>query len=225
MPSRLAILCIILQLTLSASAFAQSQSAVARPARTSSAYYVSERQTHRNSNRVKDERIDLCLQAIVTMPSMEHHVAWLAQNPRYGATVADKFKDRAGKSGNDRLQFQIYYHPELSASGWFDIENYSGIANSNPRVLKKWACGTSDRVYPLLFMIGIEPKFIRDGTLYVSKKKSVFPILSLGSLRGSEPIPMRLTGSKELVCRDVIAASFWEETRECTDIASHFTAK
>jgi hypothetical protein len=163
----------------------------------------------------------ICQQSKGKMPSREQHRAFLATNPRYGPEMAEQFYRRYKPFGDDYLRFQIHYFPEHpGASGWFDVNGETGLAESNSVTIKEWSCKI-DKDYPVLLMIGIEPRSIRNGTLYVARRENTATILSLSQLaKADRPVPMRLDNSGRLVCPDVRAAVFWDERRKCTDVSS-----
>ncbi len=176
------------------------------------------------SGALGDERIKICSQARVTMPSLKEHVAWLEQNSRYGHDTAEDFAKNAKTDDADYLQFQIYFLPEYpGGSGWFDFNGMTGITEAKQTVLRKWSCGNGNEPYPLLVMIGIEPKSIRNGTVYVSGRTGTFTIISLkplGDIR--QPLPMQLQNSGTVICPDVRTAEFDVDDRQCSNLAPFF---
>ena len=120
----------------------------------------------------------------------------------------------AARFGQRYLDYQLIFHEELSASGWFDIEGLNGIQEAKVSKMNHWACNNGENDYPLLFMIGVQPETIRQGALYVSFKRGVYNIISLSSLRDAKTIPVRLAASNELVCIDV---------RYCVGLSSYAT--
>ena len=61
------------------------------------------------------------------MPTAAQHRSWVSKNPRYGPDEATKVDELAAQFGQRYLDYQIIFHPELSSSGWFDIEGLNGI--------------------------------------------------------------------------------------------------
>lgn len=167
-------------------------------------------------------RMTICAQVKVRLPSLEQHRASLAENPRYGPELAEDFDRRAKPSGDDYLHFQVHYFAEYpGASGWFDIVGLTGLAESEQVSIKDRTCSMED--YPLVLLIGIEPKSVRNGTLYVVRRKNITTLVSLRhSAKANRPIPMRLRSSGRLVCADLRTAVFDDEDRSCADVSSFF---
>jgi hypothetical protein len=146
-----------------------------------------------------DSSVKICGRAAVTMPSFEKHRAWLAANSRYGPEQADQFFKDGRAAGDNYVEYQMLYHPEVAASGWFDIQGTSGLLEANEKVLKQWVCARKD--YPIVFLIGLEAASIRAGTLYVTPRKGQYVIVSLR--KSKKTMPVRLAGSDKLICPDL----------------------
>jgi hypothetical protein len=146
-----------------------------------------------------DSSVKICGRAKVTMPSFEQHRAWLASNTRYGPELAEQFSKDGRSAGDDYIQYQIVYHEEEAASGWFDIQGLSGLSEANEKVLKQWVCARKD--YPVVFLIGLEAASIKRGTLYVTPSKGQYVIVSLRKSKATTPV--RLAGSNKLICSNV----------------------
>jgi hypothetical protein len=144
----------------------------------------------------------------------------LQRNPRYGPQIAEDFFNRAKDSGDDYLQFQVHYFAEYpGGSGWFDVVGLTGLAEAHQKQIRQWTCDN----YPILLMIGIEPRFIKNGTLYVSRNKNITTIISLSKLsKVDKPLAMRLLRSNQLLCADLRAADFNSDERKCADVSSFF---
>jgi hypothetical protein len=156
------------------------------------------------------------------MRSVEEHRTWLSENKRYGLQIAAEFYSRAKNSGDDYLQYQVHYFPAYpGGSGWFDVAGITGLAESDSKQVRSWTCDVWD--HPFLLMIGIEARAVRNGTLYVSRKKNISTIISLSRLSETNmPIAMRLKRSNRLVCADLRAAEFDDDHRKCADVSSFF---
>jgi hypothetical protein len=175
-----------------------------------------------------DSRIVICAQSRVTMPSAEQHRAWLAADSRYGADIASKFATDARTQGDNYIQYQIFYLPEYpGGSGWFDITGLTGLREARSRPVKEWTCDNNES-YPIVLLIGLEAKSIREGTLYVSPNRGLYTLVSLTDLsKSGNPMMVRLFGSNKLVCTDLrTSAKFDEEESspeiECSHPAPHF---
>jgi hypothetical protein len=143
----------------------------------------------------------------MTMPTIKEHSDWLANNSRYGSEMAKDFLQTAKPYGDDYLKYQIHFLSEFpGGSGWFDFNGVNGIseADANAKILKKWSCNFDD--YPVIVMIGAEPKFLRNNTIYVSPSLGDLAVVSLKHLVPSKhPIAVRLESSNKLLCADVAA--------------------
>jgi hypothetical protein len=146
-----------------------------------------------------DSSVKICGRAAATMPSFEQHRAWLASNTRYGPELADQFFKDGRSAGDNYVEHQMLYHPEVAASGWFDIQGVSGLREANEKVLKQWVCARKD--YPIVFLIGLEAASIKRGTLYVTPRKGQYVIVSLR--KSKKTTPVRLAGSNKLICSDL----------------------
>jgi hypothetical protein len=140
--------------------------------------------------------VKICGRAKVIMPSFEKHRAWLASNTRYGPELADQFFKDGRSAGDNYVEYQMLYHPEVAASGWFDIQGLSGLSEADEKVLKQWVCERKD--YPIVFLIGLEAASIKRGTLYVTPRKGQYVIVSLR--KSKKTTPVRLAGSNKLIC-------------------------
>ena len=166
-----------------------------------------------------------CFKAQVSMPTLKNHLSWLSKNPRYGLEVANEVARNAEQSGDDFLRYQIFYHPELSASGWSEIETYSGIRETQTQIrpTQKWSCGDGEEKYPLLFLIGIEVKSIESGTIYVAPRPGTYGAISLKNLQeNSRPISMRSADRNTMICPDVSVAEVGSQ-HSCINIAAALT--
>jgi len=175
-----------------------------------------------------DSRIVVCAQSRVTMPSAEQHRAWLAADSRYGADIASKFATDARRQGDNYIQYQIFYLPEYpGGSGWFDITGLTGLRETRSRPVKEWACDNNES-YPIVLLIGLEAKAIREDTLYVSPKRGLYTLVSLrDQSKSGKPIMVRLFDSKKLVCSDLRTSAKFDEEEvspeiECSHPAPHF---
>jgi hypothetical protein len=171
------------------------------------------------------ESATYCFKAQVNMPTLKNHLSWLSKNPRYGLEAANEVASNAEQSGDDFLRYQIFYHPELSASGWSEIETYSGIREKQTqiRLTQKWSCGGGDEKYPLLFLIGIEVKSIESGTIYVAPRPGTYGAISLKNLQeNSRPISMRSADRNTMICPDVSVAEVGSQ-HSCINIAGALT--
>ena len=165
-------------------------------------------------------QIVVCARSKVTMPSTKSHRAWLENNVRYGPPVAADFFSRAEKVGDGYLQFQAHYFSEHpGVSGWFDVSGLTGLAEAHERQVQRWTCER----YPLLLMIGMEPRAVDKSTLYVSPRKGIATTISLSRLpKSGAPLAMRLQRSNQLVCADLRTAEFFADERKCEDISQFF---
>jgi hypothetical protein len=143
-----------------------------------------------------DSGVKICGRATVTMPSFEQHRAWLASSTRYGPELAEQFSKDGRSAGDNYIEYQMLYHPEVAASGWFDIQGLSGLREANEKVLKQWVCDRKD--YPVVFLIGLEAASMEAGTLYVTPRKGQYVIASLR--KSKKTTPVRLAGSNKLIC-------------------------
>jgi hypothetical protein len=146
-----------------------------------------------------DSSVKICGQAKVTMPSFEQHRAWLAANTRYGPELAEQFFKDGRSAGDNYVEYQMVYHPEVAASGWFDIQGLSGLREADEKVLKQWVCGRKD--YPIVFLIGLQAASIQRGTLYVTPRKGQYVIVSLR--KSNKITAVRLAGSNKLICSNL----------------------
>jgi hypothetical protein len=146
-----------------------------------------------------DSSVKICGRAAVKMPSFEKHRAWLAANTRYGPEQAEQFLKDGRSAGDNYVEYQMLYHPEVAASGWFDIQGTSGLLEANEKVLKQWVCARKD--YPIVFLIGLEAASMKAGTLYVTPRKGQYVIVSLR--KSKKTTPVRLAGSNKLICPDL----------------------
>jgi hypothetical protein len=143
-----------------------------------------------------DSGVKICGRATVTMPSFEQHRAWLASSTRYGPELAEQFSKDGRSAGDNYIEYQMLYHPEVAASSWFDIQGLSGLSEANEKVLKQWVCDRKD--YPVVFLIGPEAASIEAGTLYVTPRKGQYVIVSLRKPKKTTPV--RPAGSNKLIC-------------------------
>jgi hypothetical protein len=181
----------------------------------------------------EDSRIVVCAQSRVTMPSAEQHRAWLASDSRYGGDIASKFAADARNQGDNYIQYQMFYLPEYpGGSGWFDITGLTGLREARSRPVKEWTCDTNES-YPIVLLIGLEAKAIREGALYVSPNRGLYTLVSLRDLsKSGNPMMVRLFGTNKLVCTDLRTSAKFDEEElsseiECSHPAPHFekTAK
>jgi len=150
-----------------------------------------------------DASIIICSKDMVTMPSIEQHRAWLTENKRYGSELAAEFVAEARASGDDYLQYQIIYQPELSGSLFFDLQGLSGLLEAKPRPFRKSICDAK-KYYPLVILIGLELKSTSRGVLYVSRRIGLVTLISLGRLRNThKAVPVRIFRSNTLLCPDL----------------------
>jgi hypothetical protein len=163
-----------------------------------------------------DSSVKICGQAKVTMPSFEKHRAWLASNTRYGPELAEQFFKEGRSAGDNYVEYQMLYHPEVAASGWFDIQGLSGLSQADEKVVKQWVCKRKD--YPIVFLIGLEAASIRQGTLYVTPRKGQYVIVSLR--KSKETMPVRLARSNKLICSNLKDMDSSETG--CTHPSIHF---
>jgi hypothetical protein len=125
-----------------------------------------------------ETRLKVCAQANLRMPSPEEHANWLENNQRYGADVANAFRNKL--SENNYLEYQLYFldgYP--GASGWFDITSLIGVSQASKVVSKAYSCGSDE--YPLLILIGPRLTSIKNNVIYVSAKKGNYTVVSLKS--------------------------------------------
>jgi hypothetical protein len=146
-----------------------------------------------------DSSVKICGRAAVMMPSFEQHRAWLASNTRYGPELAGQFFKDGRSAADNYVAYQMLYHPEVAASGWFDIQGLSGLSEANEKVLKQWVCERKD--YPIVFLIGLEAASIKASTLYVTPRKGQYVIVSLR--KSKKTTPVRLAGSNKLICSNL----------------------
>jgi hypothetical protein len=167
-----------------------------------------------------DSRIVVCAQSRVTMPSAEEHRAWLAADSRYGEEISSKFATDARTQGDNYLQYQMFYLPEYpGGSGWFDITGLTGLREARSQRVKEWTCDNNES-YPIVFLIGLEAKTIREGTLYVSPQRGLYTLVSLKDLsKPGKPMPVRLSGSNKLVCTDLRTSAKFEDEEGSPEIA------
>jgi hypothetical protein len=175
-----------------------------------------------------DSRIVVCAQSRVTMPSAEQHRAWLAAESRYGAEIASKFATDARTQGDNYLQYQMFYLPEYpGGSGWFDITGLTGLREARSQRVKEWICDNNES-YPIVLLIGIEAKTIREGTLYVAPKRGLYTLVSLRDMSKSEnPMKVALVDSNKPICGDLRTSAKFEDDEgssdiECSHPAPHF---
>jgi hypothetical protein len=159
-----------------------------------------------------DASIKYCARATAKMPSAQQHRSWLAQNHRYGPDAAAEFAKLAARFGDRYLNYQILFHEDFGASAWFDVEGYNGLHEAEVKNIKRWKCLDGEKSYPLVLMVGVQAERIRQGALYVSAKRGVYHVMSLRSLRHRKIIPVRLSGSGEVLCRNI---------RSCVGLAAH----
>src|SRR5262249_39010727 len=167
----------------------------------------------------RDSRIVICAQSRVTMPSAEQHRAWLAADSRYGADIASKFATDARTQGDNYLQYQMFYLPEYpGGSGWFDITGVTGLREARSQRVKEWTCDNNES-YPIVLLIGLEAKAIREGTLYVSPKRGLYTLVSLKDLsKSGDPMMVRLHDSNKPICRDLRTSAKFDEEEASPDI-------
>jgi hypothetical protein len=175
-----------------------------------------------------DSHIVVCAQSRVTMPSAEQHRAWLAADSRYGAEIASKFATDARTQGDNYLQYQMFYLPEYpGGSGWFDITGLTGLREARSQRVKEWTCDNNES-YPIVLLIGIEAKAVREGTLYVSPKRGLYTLVSLRDLsKSGNPMKVVLFDSNKPICSDLRTSAKFEDDEgsseiECSHPAPHF---
>jgi hypothetical protein len=159
-----------------------------------------------------DASIKYCARATAKMPSAEHHRAWLAGNDRYGPDAAKEFAQLIERYGSNYLNHQILFHDDFGASAWFDVEGYNGLHEAQVKTLARARCLHEEKAYPLALMVGVRADRILRGALYVSPRRGGYDVISLRSLRRNKTIPVRLSGSGQVLCPDI---------RSCVGLAAH----
>ena len=147
--------------------------------------------------------IKYCARATAKMPSAERHRQWLVQNPRYGQKTAEEFAELTKRFGKKLLDHQILVHDTFGASAWFDIEGSNGLHTAAVKTIETSRCMSEEKAYPLVLMVGVRADAIRRGALYISPKAGVYDVISLASLRNRKTIPVRRSGSGEVLCPDI----------------------
>ena len=130
--------------------------------------------------------------------------------------MAEQFFKDGRAAGDNYVEYQMFYHPEAAASGWFDIQGLSGPSEANEKVLKQWVCGRKD--YQIVFLIGLEAASIKQGTLYLRPRKGQYVIVSLR--KSNKTTPFRLAGSNKLMCSNLKDLDSSETG--CTQPSIHF---
>jgi hypothetical protein len=170
--------------------------------------------------RAGDSSIVICAQSRVTMPSAEQHRSWLASDSRYGPEISSKFAREARNQGDNYIQYQIIYLPEYpGGSGWFDITGLTGLREARRRPVKEWTCDNNES-YPIVLLVGVEAKAIREDTLYVSPKRGLYTLISLRDLsKSGKPTMVRLFNSNKLICTDLRTSAKFDEEGSSSEIA------
>jgi len=164
------------------------------------------------------DEFDYCYQSKVEMPTLNQHRAWLEQNPRYGVEFAAPYYARAKMYGDKFVQYQIYYQKERSYSRFAEIFSWAGIREAKGNVITDTQCK-----FPIVFMVGLKPKSIKDRVLYVSDGRGLFSILDLGHMKPSRrPFQIKLIGSNKTICRDIRRGSLWVNEQLCMDVSTNF---
>jgi hypothetical protein len=155
------------------------------------------------------------------MPSLAEHYRWVSERSRYRGELADAFRARAEKAGDGYLEYQAHFHPMVSGSRRNDLEDFYGMSRAQQRVLYQRNCFPRD--YPLLFLVGLKPVAIGDGTVYVREARGLYSIVSLRALGAkNESIRLALAGSGKILCTNIIPESLNINTQACSDLAKHF---
>jgi len=123
-----------------------------------------------------------CTTGTITLGPFDQHIAEIRKLNRYEPEQIAKLIADQKAGGPDFFSTQVVIKEEQSGSGDFDLNMFQGFSDPQtkyqPQV--KWACEHDD--YPVAYFVGFEIKDIRDGAIYVSRRKGTVNVISLKTI-------------------------------------------
>jgi hypothetical protein len=165
------------------------------------------------------EKVSLCLQAEIKLPTLEEHRTYLEHNPRYGSEWADEYFDAAKQYGNDFIQYQVHYQPAASGSLRNDIRSYNGF--------KAAPVESANCEPPVVLLIGLKPVSINGKALSVTESRGLYGLISLASSEEAKRVSqLKFAGSDKILCEEIRREmGFGVKGHPCVELARKFQDK
>jgi len=165
------------------------------------------------------ESFVVCLQAEISLPTLEHQRNYIAGNPRYGRDWADEYFNVAKRYGDDFVQYQVHYQPEASGSLRSDIKNYNGLQAA--------PLESKDCELPVILLVGLKPASIDGKALSVTQSRGLYSLISLANIEEAKrPSRLKLKGSDKILCEEIRREmEFGVDGHPCNDLAGKLRAR
>jgi hypothetical protein len=149
----------------------------------------------------EEMKIDLCHAGVVDLLSFPDHLNKLRGMTRYSREDIDGLVAQERKGGPDFFSSQVIVQEEQSGSGTFDLRMTHGLSDAKHYTnVTAWTCQAKD--YPIAYFVGFRVRRIADGTIFVSREKTVVNVISLKAI-DPEPIKVRTFDSDKVLCDDI----------------------
>ncbi len=151
------------------------------------------------------DEIHYCATGSMTLGPFAEHIAEIRKANRYDKEEIDKLIADEKAGGPDFFTSQVVIKEEQSGSGDFDLHLFQGYSDPGAkyRVGMKWTCDHDD--YPVAYFVGFEVTEIRDGAIFVTRKKDNVNIISLKQLDPDLDKPTKVEDfrSHAILCDDI----------------------
>lgn len=151
------------------------------------------------------DKIEYCTTGSIVLGPFAQHIAELRKTNRYSKEEVDKLIADERNGGPEFFSSQVVIKQEQSSSGDFDLNLFQGFSDPQTKyqTTKKWSCQSGD--YPVVYFVGFKVREVGDGTIIVSREKSVVNVISLKKLDPGLDKPTKVQDfeSHALLCADI----------------------